>query len=350
MSITVPALLGVYCVGIIVASLLGGLLPAVFRFTHTWMQVTISLVGGLMLGVGLLHLLPHGIVEIQQVGGKTGADAVNLAVIWALVGLLVMFFLIRAFHFHQHDTAECFEGIEAGEESSGSTDAEHDHSSSGAQAVSTPDEDVKEVVCEGHPGHFASAHHLSWVGMAAGLSLHTLIDGLALGAAVKAGADHAGGIGPAGLAVFLAICLHKPLDSMSITTLMRAGGRSTRTCLLVNAAFAMMCPAGVLLLYFGASSMVADTHLLVGCALGFSAGVFLCISLGDLLPELQFHSHDRTKLSAALLIGVLLAWGIGFLEPDHAHHGPRPAESLNHVEDSRQSAHPHHEADHPPHD
>jgi zinc and cadmium transporter len=39
-------------------------------------------------------------------------------------------------------------------------------------------------------------------------------------------------------------------------------------------------------------------------ALAFSAGTFLCIALSDLLPELQFHSHDRFKLSVALLAGV----------------------------------------------
>jgi zinc and cadmium transporter len=41
-------------------------------------------------------------------------------------------------------------------------------------------------------------------------------------------------------------------------------------------------------------------------ALAFSAGTFLCIALSDLLPELQFHSHDRLKLSVALLAGVVL--------------------------------------------
>ena len=41
-------------------------------------------------------------------------------------------------------------------------------------------------------------------------------------------------------------------------------------------------------------------------ALAFSAGTFLCIALSDLLPELQFHAHDRTKLSLALLAGFAL--------------------------------------------
>ncbi len=319
MSLSVPVLLLIYCVGVVLASLLGGWLPAVMRFTHTWMQVTISLVGGLMLGVSLLHLLPHGIAEIEQAKGDVGS-AVDLAVVWALFGLLVMFFLIRAFHFHQHDTAECQVSAKSGGGSSDSGSTEHVHSgASPVHSGASLGGDSEAPVCDDHPGHFASAHHLSWVGMAAGLSLHTLIDGVALGAAVKAATEHPESGGPAGLAVFLAICLHKPLDSMSITSLMRAGGRSAKACLLINFAFAMMCPAGVLFLYFGATSVLSDAHLFVGCALGFSAGVFLCISLGDLLPELQFHSHDRTKLSVALVAGVLLAWGIGFLEPSHAH-------------------------------
>jgi zinc and cadmium transporter len=33
----------------------------------------------------------------------------------------------------------------------------------------------------------------------------------------------------------------------------------------------------------------------------------------------HFHSHDRGKLSAALLLGVLLAYLIGFIEPEHDH-------------------------------
>jgi zinc and cadmium transporter len=57
--------------------------------------------------------------------------------------------------------------------------------------------------------------------------------------------------------------------------------------------------------------------------LAFSAGTFLCISLSDLLPELQFHQHDRVKLSLALLLGLTVAYAAGRLEaaahPSHAH-------------------------------
>ena len=122
----------------------------------------------------------------------------------------------------------------------------------------------------------------------------------------------------AGVAIFLAIALHKPLDAMSITTLMASSGWSTRWRMMANVAFAAMCPIGVLL-FFGLEQLVADQDPMLGAALALSAGVFLCISLGDLLPEIQFHHHDRLYLSLSLMAGVLLAWGLRFAEPPHAH-------------------------------
>ncbi len=89
----------------------------------------------------------------------------------------------------------------------------------------------------------------------------------------------------------------------------------------VNLGFALMCPLGVLLFLLGLKQFSYHQHLVVGCALGFAAGVFFCISLGDLLPELELHSHNRIRLSVALLIGVGLAWAI---EQTHGHvHQPK---------------------------
>jgi zinc and cadmium transporter len=90
---------------------------------------------------------------------------------------------------------------------------------------------------------------------------------------------------------------------------MASGGWSKRARFFVNAAFASICPIGVML-FFLADQVLRSNGTLLGVCLAFSAGVFLCISLGDLLPEIQFHDHDRVKLSAALLTGVVLAWGI----------------------------------------
>lgn len=146
---------------------------------------------------------------------------------------------------------------------------------------------------------------------------------MALAAHVAADARHAATSTLFGLGTFLAIMLHKPLDALSITALMSASHWPVNIRQAVNAGFALMCPLGAILFTAGLQHFTSDQQLVIGSALGFSAGVFICIALGDLLPELQFHTHDRVKLSIALLAGVLLAYLIGFIEPGgHQHeHG-----------------------------
>ena len=63
--------------------------------------------------------------------------------------------------------------------------------------------------------------------------------------------------------------------------------------------------------------------LMGGLALAAAAGTFLCIACADLLPELQFHSHDRLKLSLALAAGLGVALLIGQFEASgDDHHQP----------------------------
>lgn len=299
--------LALYAVLIMTASMAGGLAPAMMQFTHRQLHLLMSLVAGLMLGVAIFHLLPHAAASLPSV-----ESAVN----WLMAGLLGMFFLIRAFHFHQHASLEPDDaqapGCHAESERSGCLvhdhaaphDRDHVPDSPGSHSHHSPDP--------------PSAHKLSWMGIGFGLAVHTLIDGMALGASVQADAAFGGSAWFVGVPTFLAIALHKPLDAMSITTLMASAGWSRGWRFAANAAFAMMCPVGVLL-FLGIDRVLLSNVSLVGAALAFSAGVFLCISLGDLLPEIQFHHHDRFQLSLALLAGVLLAWCLHFLEPDHVH-------------------------------
>ena len=41
--------------------------------------------------------------------------------------------------------------------------------------------------------------------------------------------------------------------------------------------------------------------------------------LSDLLPEVHFHSHDKGKLTVAFLLGIILAYAIGAVEPADSH-------------------------------
>lgn len=269
-----------YCAAIACFSLIGGLLPNWVRMTHTRTQLVMSLVSGLMLGVAFYHLLPHSIV----VSGE--ANAVDNSVWWLMIGLITMLLLLRMFHFHQHDFSH-----EEGEH--------HDHAHE----------------------HQPAAHSLSWVGIALGLALHTLIDGVALGAVMLGESSEGSAAALAGFGVFLAILLHKPLDAMSITTIMEAGGWDRGARATTNLLFAFMCPLGALLFYFGVDLIAPARDAIIAASLAFSAGAFICIALSDLLPEVHFHSHDRGKLTLAFLLGIVIAYGIGVLEPAAIHHG-----------------------------
>jgi zinc and cadmium transporter len=117
---------------------------------------------------------------------------------------------------------------------------------------------------------------------------------------------------------FLAVVLHKPIDSLSITSLMAITGWSTRAQSIANTGFSLICPLGAALFVLGLREFSANQSVIVGWALA-PAGVFLCIALCDLLPEMEFHSHNRILLTAALLAGIALGWAIHFLDPAHEH-------------------------------
>ncbi|MDO8860624.1 ZIP family metal transporter [Haliea sp. E1-2-M8] len=286
-------LLTVYCVAIALLSLAGGLLPNWVRMTHTRTQLVMSFVSGLMLGVAFYHLLPHSIAL------QPTAQGVDRSVWWLMIGLITMLMLLRMFHFHQHD----FSAAEAGHHAQHAHGDEH-----GGEGHHHPDAATP------------AAHRLSWVGLALGLGVHTLIDGVALGAAMQGELGQTAGL--LGVGVFLAILLHKPLDAMSITTIMEAGGWNRRSRALANIGFALLCPLGALLFYFGVDLLGDARHYTVAIALAFSAGAFICIALSDLLPEVHFHSHDRGKLTLAFVAGIMLAYAIGVIEPASAHlHG-----------------------------
>lgn len=275
-------LLFLYCALVVVASLAGGWLLLLIHLNHTRLQMAVSFVAGLMLGIALLHFLP----DANEYFSKTGEPhPLEKTVNWLLGGFLAMFFVQRFFHFHHHDLPE------GDPEDCCGHDHDHDHAEHHAEHAHTLAD--------------KSAKQLSWVGTALGLTLHSLLDGLALAAAVTAGVQ--GNEPLAGAGVALVVILHKPFDAMAVSTLMAAGGSSKLSRHVLNGLFALASPVGAVVFYLGASHLAGGNAAALGCALAFCAGSFLCIASSDLLPELQFHSHDRLKLSFMLLAGLAVA-------------------------------------------
>ncbi len=180
-----------YSLCIALAALAGGWMPLLLRLTHTRMQLAISFVAGVILGIGLLHLVPHGYMQLHNI---------DQTVWWTLGGFLAMFFLERFFHFHQHDApAENHHAHQHGHDH-----LHHEHDLPGALLKSS----------------------FSWSGALVGMAVHSLIDGIAVAAAIQAETSEDHGLQLAGFGTFLAVALHKPFDSLTIVTLMSASGWS----------------------------------------------------------------------------------------------------------------------------
>ena len=296
---TVPsaAALGVYLLLIALAAIAGGSSVAFLSLGHRTMQVLLSFTGGVLLGVGMLHLLPHAALELD--------GDIDSTMGWALAGFVAMFLLERAFHGHAHH---------AGDSACDHSPADHQHG-------------------HHHHGHRSPAASTrgpwAWCGAFAGLALHSLADGAALAASV--GADAAHGAGPlAGVATFLAILLHKPLDAAIIAALMTEAGASRGLRLTATIAYALVVPLGAISFLVSLPLFGGGQTAVLGVALALAGGAFVCIAAADLLPEVQFHTHDRLLLTTALALGLAMAWGITMAErSSHGHslhdHGANPA-------------------------
>jgi zinc and cadmium transporter len=278
------ATLVVYLVLIAAAAAAGGSSVAFLGLGHRTTQVLLSFTGGVLLGVGMLHLIPHAALEL-------GGD-IEATMGWALAGFFVMFLLERAFHAHAHHAAESACGHEH--------PAGHNHAAAGTRR-----------------GPWA------WCGAFAGLALHSLADGAALAASVGTDASHGTGVLP-GVATFLAILLHKPLDAAIIATLMAEAGASLAARRAVNLAYAAIVPVGAVCFLISLPLFGTSEDSVLGVALAVAGGAFVCIAAADLLPEVQFHTHDRVLLTTSLVAGLALAWGITAAERSsraHTLHG-----------------------------
>jgi zinc and cadmium transporter len=213
-----------------------------------------------MLGAAFFHMLPEAI---------NGAGLGTVP--WVLVGFLLLFLLER------------FVLVHVCGEPTGAEPARADHTGHAHAEGATG--------CDVHT-----------MGLAAfvGLSIHTLIDGFALGAASAEP--------KLGLLVFLAILAHKIPSSFSLSAILKAEHYSRGKILAMNVAFALMVPIGAIICI--ALRGLISTQAFTANALAASAGTFLHLALSDVLPDLHRRGENKWKLSAALLVGVAVMWGL----------------------------------------
>jgi len=249
---------------------------------------------GVMLGAAFFHVMPDAIEQ-------SGKEYVGIWMALAVVGL---FCIERFIAPHSHEVNDHHQGEHAGDEHHHHEhEAGHDHNHSPS------------------PEYRAAAPAVAGWMAVLGLTIHTFMNGVGLAGSVDSdlskspGSYGILGLAIPGLAMFLAVFLHKPADALAISTVLTRKRVSRRKITWVQLGYVAMIPVGAFAFVL-TSGTLGETlrHQLTGFALGFSAGTFIFIALSDLLPEVQFHRHDRVPLFLTLVVAVVLMWFISFLE------------------------------------
>jgi len=217
---------------------IGGLVPLQFRWKRDQLWLLISFGAGVLLGAAFLHMLPDAFDLV-------GSSASGLV----FVGFLVLFFIEKFVMVHACGAHDC-------------------------------------------------EYHTIGVAAFVGLSIHSMMAGIALGSAAA--------IPGLGAVVLLAIVAHKAPASMSLAALLIAAGYRRGAIIALISVFSLMVPLGVIVAYF---ILGAVPEHVVGVLVALSAGTFLYIAASDLLPELHRAQQLRTLSLVTFFGGVLLTWG-----------------------------------------
>jgi zinc transporter ZupT len=227
----------------VLATLIGGRVG--LRYSDR-LPILLALTGGIVVAVALFDILPEGI---------EGVEDVDLATALVGAGFLGFFLVERMLVLHNRD-----------------------------EAVAA-----------------LSGERVGALG-AAGLSVHSFLDGLAIGFAF--GVDSA-----TGLLVFVAVISHDFADGLNTVSyvLRRSGNRRAAVKWLAIDALAPLVGAIV-------GTQIAVSDLTLGYILCVYCGIFLYIGATDLLPEAHAQgSWTRVALTAlgfALIFGVTQVAGV----------------------------------------
>ncbi|MEZ5063686.1 MAG: ZIP family metal transporter [bacterium] len=232
-------------------TLAGGLLPLVREWSQSTIRLLLAFGTGVLLGAAFLHMMPEAMHGL--------GDSVGL---WVLAGFLVIYVLERFVMLHPCEEEHC------------------------------------------------AFHHM---GLAAflGITLHSLIDGFALGAGLV--------IPHLSIAVTAAIVLHKLPASVSLSGILLHCRYPRGRIVLMIALFALSTPIGAVISYFVLRDLSGEA---LPMAIAFSSGTFLAIATADLLPQIHSEPKGRYWNLAALFLGLLVMSWAGEVAHQHAHPEP----------------------------
>jgi zinc transporter 1/2/3 len=141
------------------------------------------------------------------------------------------------------------------------------------------------------------------------LSIHSLIEGLALGVQLTEE-----GV----IAIFVAIISHKWVESLALGSSLMRSNTSTSTIVILAVVYSFVTPTGILL-GFLSQQILSGTYSVAFTAIitGISAGTFVYIATIDILTEEFRTTRDRFPKFASTVFGFALTSALFiFLDKD----------------------------------
>jgi len=230
------ASLSFYLPTVMFISLIGGFLPLLRELSQRALALLLSFSAGVLLGAVFFHMLPET--------GRVLDDA-GLPI---LAGFLLIFVMERFVFVHACEEREC---------------------------------DIHQM---GIPAFL-------------GISLHSLLDGIALGAGLM--------LPQLGPVVLLAVLIHKMPDSISISSILLSAGWERRKVATLSLLFSLTTPVGALLAFLFLRELSENN---IAVALGVSAGTFLAIATADILPQVHRIEPRNPLTLVFLIVGLAISW------------------------------------------
>jgi zinc and cadmium transporter len=231
-----------YLAVIAIGSFLGGIAPLAGKWSRHSLLVPVAFSGGVLLGAAFFDMIPEAAPMLGQWLG------------WPLIaGFLTIFVLERFVLVHPYP--------------------EH-------------------AAAHGHEHHL----HLGLTAYA-GLSFHSLLDGLAISSTYNR--PELGGV------VLLAVIFHKIPDAFALTSLLLLDRWSPRSIAGWMAVFALSTPLGAIITWL---ALAHTSDAIIGGAIALSAGTFLAVATSDVLPQIRHENDQRLWPLVALFAGLAVSW------------------------------------------
>ncbi|TDG97386.1 hypothetical protein EPR50_G00225540 [Perca flavescens] len=268
------------------------------------LQLFVGLAVGTLSGDALLHLIPQILsLHDDTLSHEDEHFTEGKEYLWRILGIIAGiygFFLIeRIFSFfvpsHGHGHSDLPLELNCNGQS------QRGKSISTIQLGPVDDLECTDVspehVDRRSPSHQRQGVPLLAVMVIVGDSLHNFADGLVVGAAFSSSAE-------TGMATTVAILCHEIPHEMGDFAVLLSSGLSVKTAVLMNFLSALTAFMGLYIGLFVSSEMEVQRWIFA-----VTAGIFLYLSLVEMLPEMSRVKTDRPCLMFLLQnLGLLMGW------------------------------------------